>query len=197
MPTIDKAKLNTLMAENCLLKLLTKIADNLFVSLLQSLVIATIPIFYFASKDGDVAGDLIEALMPLKQYYKFTLCSVMVVWFFSYCHKLAKNYKKKINVSRDAEVTKKNLKDAKKQVTALRRITFELARCANVLLDTFVGLTSAMTGVYIALGIKAMYTPELAIITSPFCFFSDAAKFLLLTAMALAFNDVMKFRRES
>ncbi|EIU7611523.1 hypothetical protein L3I75_000493 [Vibrio vulnificus] len=174
-----------------------KVADNLFVSLLQSLVIATIPIFYFASKDGEVAGDLIEALMPLNQYYKFTLCSVIAVWGLSYCYKLAKKYRKKVRQSSDAEATKKDIQDAQKQVTALRKFTFELARCANVLSDTFIGLASAMAGVYIALGTKAMYTPELALITSPFCFFSDAAKFILVTALALAFSDVMRFRRES
>lgn len=176
---------------------LLKVADNLFVSLLQSLVIATIPIFYFASRDGQVAGDLIEALVPLNQYFKFTLCSVIAIWFFSYCYKLAKKYRKKVRQTSDAETTKKKIQDALKQVTALRRFTFELARCANVLLDTFIGLTSAMAGVYIALGIKTMLSPELAVLTPPLCFFSDAAKFILVTASALAFNDEMKFKREN
>lgn len=180
-----------------LLTRILKIADNLFVSLVQSLVIATIPIFYFASKDGDVAGDLIEALMPLNQYFNFTLCSVIAIWFFSYCYKLAKKYRKRVRQDSDAEVTKKNILSAQNQVTTLRRVTFELARCANVLLDTFIGLASAMAGVYIAIGLKAMLTPELADIASPFCFFSDAAKFILITAGSLAFNDEMKFRRES
>ncbi|EKM28254.1 hypothetical protein VCHENC02_5830, partial [Vibrio harveyi] len=52
-------------------------------------------------------------------------------------------------------------------------------------MDTFIGLASAMAGVYIALGIKTMLSPELAISTLPLCFFSDAAKFILVTASAL------------
>lgn len=173
------------------------VADNLFLSLVQSLVIATIPILYFAEKSGDTAYKLIKSLNPIDEYLYFSLCAVLFVWAISYLFKIAKNYRPRIRVSNSVKVNMSKIRAYGLIIGTVRRIAFELTRCGNILLDTFIGLASAIAGIYIAGGIEFLMLPEQEPPFSPFCAFSFAAKFILIAAGTLALKDTMKSRIES
>lgn len=122
-------------------------------SLFNGLIVSTIPIVGLAVTNGvdTQAKALIDSLTPMNVYFMYALFPILI---FSqvphFNHWLTKQPKIRIKLSNNISVNYLKLVIVKCSVSIFRLVTSFIDTSSKLLTETFLGIATTLTGVYIA-----------------------------------------------